>query len=94
MEGLVSLVLFAGLFYFMMRFGCGAHMVHGHGGHEEYGGEPHGRMPAESSSIDPVCGVSVTPDQGYTTMYHGRRYRLCSRACLETFEAGPQPYAA
>ena len=32
MEGLGSLLLFAALFYFMMRFGCGAHMVHGHGG--------------------------------------------------------------
>jgi hypothetical protein len=28
MEGLFSLLLFAALFYFMMRFGCGAHMVH------------------------------------------------------------------
>ena len=32
MEGLGTLLLFAALFYFMMRFGCGAHMVHGHGG--------------------------------------------------------------
>ena len=29
MEGLFSLLLFAALFYFMMRFGCGAHAVHG-----------------------------------------------------------------
>src|SRR5574338_694439 len=28
MEGLLTLLLFAGLFYFMMRFGCGAHAVH------------------------------------------------------------------
>lgn len=35
MEGLLSLLLFAGLFYFMMRCGCGAHMVHGHGGHAD-----------------------------------------------------------
>jgi hypothetical protein len=34
MDGLISLLLFAGVFYLMMRFGCGAHMVHGgHGGH-------------------------------------------------------------
>lgn len=26
LEGLFSLLLFAGLFFFMMRFGCGAHM--------------------------------------------------------------------
>lgn len=34
MEGLFSLLLFAGFFYFMMRFGCGAHIVNGHGGHD------------------------------------------------------------
>lgn len=34
MEGLLSLLLFAGFFYFMMRFGCGAHLVHGHAGHK------------------------------------------------------------
>ncbi len=43
MDGLLSFLLFAGLFYLMMRFGCGAHMVHGHGhghgsGHD--GGRP------------------------------------------------------
>ena len=34
MPGLLSLLLFAGFFYLMMRYGCGAHIVHGHGGHE------------------------------------------------------------
>jgi hypothetical protein len=29
MEGLITLLLFAAFFYFMMRFGCGSHMVHG-----------------------------------------------------------------
>ena len=36
MPGLLSFLLFAGFFYMMMRFGCGAHMVHGHGGHETH----------------------------------------------------------
>lgn len=36
MPGLLSLLLFAGFFYWMMRYGCGAHMVHGHGGHESH----------------------------------------------------------
>ena len=40
MQGLFSLLMFAAFFYFMMRFGCGAHMVHGHGGHG--GGHKHG----------------------------------------------------
>lgn len=94
MEGVVSLLLFAALFYFMMRFGCGAHMVHGHGGgrgeHAGHGGQStlEGR-----SARDPVCGMDVTPDHGYTKMYRGREYRLCSRACLDKFDANPDQYA-
>lgn len=40
MEGLFSLLLFAGLFFLMMRFGCGAHIAHGgHGRHgQQHGG--------------------------------------------------------
>ena len=88
MEGLFSLLLFAGFFYFMMRFGCGAHMVHGHGGHE------HGSEGAVGSAIDPVCGMPVVADQGYTKMHQGRQYRFCSRACLDKFEAHLGRYRA
>lgn len=91
MEGLFSLLLFAALFYFMMRFGCGAHMVHGHGGH---GGHEHREEARESTGTDPVCGMEVKADQGYTKIYHGQSYRFCSRACLDKFEAAPQQYAA
>jgi hypothetical protein len=38
MEGLLTPLLFAALFSFMMRFGCGAHAVHGHGAHHEAAG--------------------------------------------------------
>ena len=31
MDGLLSLVIFVASFYLMMRFGCGAHMMRGHG---------------------------------------------------------------
>ena len=103
MEGLVSLLLFAGLFYFMMRFGCGAHMAHGQGGHGQHGGdreEPanspaghaqHGAM--ASTAIDPVCGMAVGPDKGYVKLHEGRQYRFCSRACLDKFEGNPGQYA-
>ena len=61
MEGLGSLLLFAALFYFMMRFGCGAHMVHGHGGgrgeHSGHGG--HGGHERGPAARDPVCGMDV-----------------------------------
>lgn len=82
MEGLISLLLFAAFFYLMMRFGCGAHMVHGHGGGHE----------ASARHKDPVCGMDVDPEQGYGKMHKGTLYRFCSRKCLDTFEADPGRY--
>ncbi|HSD42571.1 MAG TPA: YHS domain-containing protein [Burkholderiales bacterium] len=85
MEGLIWLLVFAGLFYVMMRFGCGAHMVHGrHGGEHGAGGE---------GGKDPVCGMQVAADGGYTKMHAGTRYWFCSKTCLEKFEAEPAKYA-
>lgn len=82
MEGLISLLVFAGLFYFMMRFGCGAHMVHGHGS---------GQTPVPKHK-DPVCGMEVDPQEGYGKMHKGTLYRFCSRDCLEAFDAEPERY--
>ena len=93
MEGLLSLLLFAGLFYFMMRFGCGAHMVHGHGGHGQPGREVPEPTAESASGLDPVCGMTVAADQGYAKVHDGRRYRFCSRVCLDKFEAKPESYA-
>lgn len=85
MEGLLYLLLFALLFYVMMRFGCGAHMIHGgHGGHDQH--------TAGSDSTDPVCGMEVSADSGYTKMYQSAQYRFCSRNCLDKFDANPQQY--
>ncbi len=69
MEGLGSFLLFAVLFYVMMRFGCGAHMMHGHGGHGKHG--HHGGE--ENKFIDPVCGMEVEADKGYGKMYEGKQ---------------------
>lgn len=85
MEGLLWLLGFAVLFYVMMRYGCGAHMVHGHGGHERHGA-------ASSGGKDPVCGMPVNVASGYTKMHAGTRYWFCSRGCLEKFEADPGKY--
>ena len=95
MEGLLSLLLFAALFYFMMRFGCGAHMVHGHAGHGGHGDHrEHGSATGASRAIDPVCGMEVPTGQGYSKMHAGREYRFCSRVCLDKFEANPGQYAS
>jgi len=86
MEGLLSLLIFAGLFYFMMRVGCGTHMVHGkHGGHA-------GHDSNAAKHIDPVCGVEVKVDQGYGKMHEGKLYRFCSRNCLDKFEVKPEQF--
>jgi len=87
MEGLLSLLLFGALFYFMMRFGCGAHMIHGHGKHSGHG-------PPEPNARDPVCGMNVEPGKGYAKMHEGRTYRFCSRKCLDQFEAEPGRYVS
>ncbi len=99
MEGLVTFLLFAGLFYFMMRFGCGAHAVHGHGGgghggHAGHAGQADGASHAGAPAIDPVCGMEVGPDQGYTVTHANRVYHFCSRACLDKFESNPDQYAS
>ena len=86
MQGFFSLLMFAALFYLMMRFGCGAHLVHGHGGHE------HESDSGVGGATDPVCGMAVVADQGYTKMHLGQQYRFCSRTCLDKFEANPDRY--
>jgi len=53
MRGLLTLLLYAGLFYLMMRFGCGAHMIHGHGGH----GGHNARRFCERPGVRNECGT-------------------------------------
>ena len=85
MDGFLSFLLFAVLFYVMMRFGCGAHMVHGrHDNHQPAG--------TDDKHIDPVCGKHVDPSEGYGKVHAGTLYRFCSRECLDTFEAEPERY--
>jgi YHS domain-containing protein len=90
MDRIISFLLFAALFYFMMRFGCGSHMVHGHQPHEGHDGrEPH----AGGSSKDRVCGMEVESGRGYSEVFSGHTYRFCSRKCLDKFDANPQRFA-
>lgn len=86
MEDWISFLFFAGFFYIMMRYGCGAHMIHGHGkdkNHEDN---------LEHEYTDPVCGMKVNSDVGYGKMHEGVLYRFCSRKCLDTFESKPDEY--
>jgi len=104
MEGILWLLVFAGFFYFMMRFGCGAHMVHGghggHGGGSESGMDhrSHGgsieTVGKDENLRDPVCGMQFPASTGYSRMYGGQEYRVCSRKCLDQFDAEPARYAS
>ena len=85
MEGLGSLLLFAAAFFLMMRFGCGAHMMHGHRGASDKDSSKH---------IDPVCGKNVPPLEGYGKMHAGQLYRFCSRQCLDAFDDEPERYVS
>lgn len=92
MSGLVSLLLFAALFFFMMRSSCGAHV--GHGGHGDDGDrEGHGGAgPALGTSTDPVCGMRVEDNAAYARAYRDKTYRFCSRDCFARFDAAPEKY--
>lgn len=82
MEGLFTLLLYAGLFYFLMRFGCGSHMAHGH----------HKKKVTSTPTIDPVCGLEVEEEQGYGKLQNGHLYRFCSKECLNEFDKDPDKY--
>lgn len=73
MEGLFSFLLFAGLFFLMMRFGCGSHVAHGghghqHGGHDATGGgvtytcPMHPEVRQSSPGTCPKCGMNLEPE--------------------------------
>ncbi len=87
MEGLGSFLVFAVLFYLLMRYGCGAHMMHGHGSHGDSHDDGKG-----AKYIDPVCDKEVETAQGYGKMYQETLYRFCSRKCLDKFDADPELY--
>lgn len=82
MEGLLSLLLFALFFYFMMRFGCGAHMTHG----------SHHHSSSQPNHNDPVCGMKINVEKGYGKMHQGKLYRFCSKSCLDKFDIDPEKY--
>jgi YHS domain-containing protein len=85
MEGLLTLLLYAGFFYLMMRMGCGSHMAHGH--HDK------AEAKEEDVFIDPVCGEQVAEDQGYGELVEGRLFRFCSKQCLDTFDQNIAEYS-
>ena len=71
-----------------MRFGCGAHMTHGH--HKD---NENKTSVDNDIFIDPVCGKNVPEDQGYGELVDGRLFRFCSKECLEIFDENKGDYS-
>ncbi len=99
MGALVYFALWAGLFFVMMRFGCGAHVM----GHRQGHRDAHGKdmpdnpdrlhwVPPEMD-VDPVCGKTVHTANAKSSVHDGMVYYFCSHECREEFEAAPQLYA-
>ena len=98
MEALLYFALWAGVFFLMMRFGCGAHIMgHGHGKERvqsEPGkpGDPELCWVPPMKDSDPVCGKTVATDKAKPSVHAGNVYYFCSRECREVFEAAPDVY--
>ncbi len=89
----------AALFAFMMRFGCGAHVM----GHkhrtaadppQDRDGTTEGSGSTPQALRDPVCGMSMTAATAKSAVYRDRTYYFCSSTCREKFEAAPAQYSS
>jgi YHS domain-containing protein len=47
---------------------------------------------ALGSDLDPVCGMSVSRDEGVSLFYEGRELRFCSEDCRQEFLRRPRTY--
>lgn len=82
-------LVWAGLIFFMMRFGCGAHVM----GHTHHGEHSDGPWAAPDKAIDPVCGMNIATQGAKSAVYAGHVYYFCSPSCRDKFEAVPASYA-
>ena len=54
----------------------------------------HGAPSPASTTVDPVCGMTVAADAPLRTVHAGETYRFCGRHCLTRFEANPAAFLA
>jgi Cu+-exporting ATPase len=67
--------------------------------HEQHH-HPHGHTPAQDQGamasadtvIDPVCGMSITPNEARSAVHDERKYFFCSNGCKAKFLADPAKY--
>jgi YHS domain-containing protein len=94
-QDILYYVFWAGLFFVVMRFGCGAHIM-GHGRHHgasEPDHAPRTSVPSVQDRVtDLVCGMILQASAAKTAAYQGQIYYFCSQDCREKFEAAPESY--
>ncbi len=88
MELTATLLVFAFVFYILMRWGCGARMVHGLTAADTEGGAGELRLEA----TDPVCGMRVEVGDAVLLEHGSRVIRFCSEDCRKRFLAHPDAY--
>ena len=97
MEALIYYLVWAVIFFALMRMSYGAHAA---GPARDRGRTPQGAGPSApalkwippETDIDPVCGKTVSPQRAKPSVYDGDVYYFCSRDCREIFEAAPESY--
>jgi YHS domain-containing protein len=99
MQTLAYFLIWGALIFFMMRFGCGAHVMgHGHGHHHDdarpdISSTARGaRWTPPAKDIDPVCGMTVETAGAKSSVYDGHVHYFCSQECREKFETSPRSY--
>jgi YHS domain-containing protein len=101
MGSLISLLLFVGFFYLMMKYGCGAH-VHGggcgHSGHQQHKTDEQtpsqSIAPLRTVTRDPACGMDIEISRAsYSVEYGPKTYYFCSKDCLIKFRERPEYFA-
>jgi len=102
MDVIAYFLMWAVIWYFLMRIGCGSHASghghsHGRAGRDHAGHSANGQSSdlkwiAPAQDVDPVCGKTVSTDNAKASVHDGMVYYFCSRECREMFEAAPEQY--
>jgi P-type Cu+ transporter len=45
-----------------------------------------------STTVDPICGMTVDSESALQESYRGNRYYFCSKHCVEKFSSNPEQY--
>jgi YHS domain-containing protein len=92
LQNILYYLVWAGFFFLMMRYGCGAHIM-GHGYHHGPHSDGQDAWTPPEQAIDPVCGMIVRTAQAKSAVHDGHVYYFCSTDCRNKFEADPASYA-